>query len=103
MNDLLQGDLFGKVPAENKSATNTSTALLGLPVQMPAPCPRCKGMAGTLDAGKAMHAAAIMCACNRFCGWLSHADYQEVVTFVAVVERNFGKVTEPIRIRHTKR
>src|SRR5262245_39126821 len=103
MNDLPRGDLFGKVPAENKSATNTSTALLGLPVQMSAPCPRCSGMAGTLDAGKAMHAAAIMCACNRFCGWLSKADYQEVVAFVAVAERNFGKITEPIRIRQTRR
>jgi hypothetical protein len=102
MNDLLQGDLFGKVPAENNSATNTSTALLGLPVQMPAPCPRCKGMAGTLDAGKAMHAAAIMCTYSRFCGWLSKADYQEVAAFVDAAERNFGKLTEPIRIRHTK-
>jgi hypothetical protein len=102
MNELLQGDLFGKVPAENKSATNTSTALPGLPVTMPAPCPRCHGTIGTLGSGKAMHAAAIMCACSRFCGWLSKDDYREVISLVSVVENNFGKITEPIRIRQTK-
>src|SRR5262245_44366541 len=70
-------------------------SLVGLAVEMAIPCPRCRGTRATIGAGKAMHTAGLMCACNRHLGWVSKQSYD----FIAETVRLFGRPTEAIEIR----
>jgi hypothetical protein len=71
------------------------TDLVGLAITMPSPCSRCNGTAATVGAGRGPHCASLMCACGRHLGWMSKQSHD----FIAETVQQFGRPTEPIRIR----
>ena len=65
----------------------------GLLVRTPRPCRRCGAELAVIGPGKAMHAAALICAeCETHRGWLSHESHR----FIAGIVDQFGRPAEPI-------
>ena len=81
--------------ASTAAPAEEASALVGLAIEMPAPCPRCNGTAATVGAGRGPHCASLMCVCGRHLGWMSRQSH----SFIAETVRQFGRPTEPIRIR----
>src|SRR5262249_19920643 len=61
---------------------------------MPTPCPRCRSTIATIGAGKDPHAASLICACDRWLGWMPAARFN----FLSEVLRHFGRPIEPIEM-----
>jgi hypothetical protein len=85
-------DLFG-------TTTLPSTSIVGLLVSMAdRPCRTCGSTNFVVGAGKAMHAASVMCsACGRHGGWVSQASY----AFINEVVDVFGRPEQPIIVRRS--
>jgi hypothetical protein len=70
----------------------TMTALIGLAITGPEPCPRCSGHDAVIGAGRGPHKASIMCVCGRHLGWMSVATFN----FIAETVCRFGRPSVPI-------
>ena len=70
--------------------------VLGLAVDLPTGCRRCRGFLATIGEGKRPHAAALYCnGCGIFRGWVS----RETHRFLTENIKFFGRPTEPVAIR----
>jgi hypothetical protein len=79
-------------PVQLELLADNRSPLLGLRVQMPMECPRCKGTAATIGAGRRGRLASLMCVCGQHLGWMGPQTH----AFVTAIVHHFGRPTEPI-------
>jgi hypothetical protein len=82
--------------ADEPTPADDAELVVGLAIVMPTPCPRCRGVAATIGAGRGPHLASLMCTCGRHLGWMS----ADTFTFTTAIVRQFGRPTEPIVVRN---
>jgi hypothetical protein len=73
--------------------------IIGIVIITDHACPKCKSARRVIGPGKAMHAGSLRCHdCDRHNGWLDRVTADFLMELVA----NFGRPTEPVRIRHDR-
>ena len=82
------------LPLEDTSAPSDNP-LIGLVVDLQQQC-KCGAYVVVVGAGKGPHLASLRCeACDEHRGWLS----QQTHSFISETIKQFGRPTEPIKVR----
>jgi hypothetical protein len=79
------------------SSATVAADIIGIVIVTDHACPKCKSARRIIGPGKAMHAGSLRCCdCDRHNGWLDRITADFLIELVT----NFGRPTEPVRIRH---